>query len=55
MSDTQEREFSCVMRQADKAGHPDLCCCKAVDEEGDYEDLCLETSAFEADDCGCCC
>jgi hypothetical protein len=55
MSDTNERHFSCVMRPADKAGQPDLCCCKAIDDDGAYEDLCLETSAIEVDDCGCCC
>jgi hypothetical protein len=55
MSESQEREFSCVMRPADKAGQPDLCCCKAIDDEGGYEDLCLETSAIQEDDCGCCC
>ncbi len=55
MSDSKEIEFSCVMRPADKAGHPDLCCCKAIDEEGGYEDLCVKTSVIEEDDCGCCC
>ena len=56
MNESQDREISCVMKPADKAGHPDLCCCKAIDDDGEYEDLCMQTSAPAVDDdCGCCC
>ena len=49
MNDNQEKQITCTMHEADTAGDPDLCCCKAVDDDGGYADLCLEPPQ------ACCC
>jgi hypothetical protein len=32
---------SCVMRETDNRGHPNLCCCYIVDVDGKFHDPCF--------------
>ena len=50
MDDEKEQTSECSMDETDAQGHPNLCCCYVVDDNGEYEDPCFQP----VDDCCCC-
>ena len=49
MNDKNESRESCSIQPADEEGNPNLCCCYAVDQDGNYIDPCYSP----VEDCCC--
>lgn len=47
MDETNESQSTCRMRETDDEGHPNLCCCYIMDDEGNIHDPCY----YPADQC----
>ncbi len=50
MSEDKNNENECFMDTTDSQGNPNLCCCYAIDEDGNYTDPCY----IPVDECCCC-
>jgi exoribonuclease II len=37
---SKDTQVGCSLRETDEEGHPNLCCCYIIDEDGNIDDPC---------------
>jgi hypothetical protein len=50
MNDDIQQADACARDDAGRRGHPELCCCLAIDENGKYMDTCYRPVMGNRDD-----
>ena len=49
MTEEEDKRNECVVGPTDAEGNPNLCCCYAIDDTGEYVDPCYQP----VEDCCC--